>query len=105
MIGVNDIADIHIGSRIREVLVKKQMTISEFAGRISRDRTTLYNIFKRKSLDIELLLLISNALDFDFIHEVYFPKNNGKSSSKILISFDIEKNEVRKLDLPEEFVP
>ncbi len=80
------------------------MTIAEFARRINRERTTVYDIFERKSIDIELLISISKALDYDFIHEVYFPKNTNTASFKILIATEVEKNEIEKLNLPEEFV-
>ena len=80
------------------------MTVMEFAQRINRDRTPIYDIFGRKSIDIDLLIKISNALDYDFIHEVYFPEKTNTISSKIHIAVEIEENEIKKLDLPEEFV-
>ena len=80
------------------------MTISEFAYRIHRERTTVYDIFERKSIDIDLLISISEALDFDFIHEVYIPKNYVEASSKVVISIEFEKNEMGKLVFPYEFV-
>jgi len=92
---------IHIGLKIRDVLTERGMTITEFAGRINRERTTVYSIFDRKSIDIDLLIKISEALDFDFIHEVYFPKDTKKISSKLLIAVEIEKNDLEGFFLPE----
>ena len=92
---------INIGHKIREVLTERGMTITEFAGRINRERTTVYSIFDRKSIDIDLLIKISEALDFDFIHEVYFPKDTKKISSKMLIAVEIEKSELEGFFLPE----
>jgi hypothetical protein len=47
------------------------MNIAEFSRKIHCDRTTIYYLFKQKSIDIERLELISRVLDFDFIREVY----------------------------------
>ena len=97
-----DLQNIHIGNIIKEKLNEKSMTITDLAKKINRDRTTVYDIFERKSIDIELLIKISDVLDYDFIHKVYFPEN--ANTPKILIAVEIEKNKMEKMDLPEEFV-
>jgi plasmid maintenance system antidote protein VapI len=98
------IQNVHIGSIIKKVLAEKSMSISEFAGEINRDRTTIYDIFERKSIDTDLLIKISDVLNYDFIREVYLPKNTATTSSKIWIAVEVEKHEIKKLDLPKEFV-
>jgi transcriptional regulator with XRE-family HTH domain len=100
-----NLQNIHIGSIIKEVLTKKSMTVTEFGNKINRERTTVYDIFSRKSIDIDLLIQISNVLDYDFIHEVYFPQNNATPHTaphKILIAIEVDVNEVKKLELPKE---
>ena len=99
-----DLSNIHIGNIIKEKLVEKSITVTEFAHNIDRERTTVYDIFERKSIDIELLIKISNALDYDFVHEVYYPKNTNTIPQKILIAVEIEECEIEKLELPEEFI-
>jgi predicted transcriptional regulator len=64
--------DIHLGSLIRQKLSENSMSIQDFSDKINCHRTTVYDIFKRKSIDIEQLIRISKVLDFDFIHEIYF---------------------------------
>jgi len=98
-----DLNNIHIGNIIKEKLNEKSMTITDLARKINRDRTTIYDIFERKSIDIELLIKISDILDYDFIHEIYFPQKN-MNTQKILIAVEIGKNEIERLNLPEEFV-
>ena len=71
------------------------MTITEFAQGIDRERTTIYDIFERKSIDTELLIKISQVLNYDFIHEVYFPD----TSQKVQIIIEVDRNEIDKLDL------
>lgn len=57
----------NFGSEIRKVLKEKGMTVSEFARRINKSRENAYDIFRRKSLDTDLLSTISQALDYDFL--------------------------------------
>lgn len=35
------------------------------------DRSSVYNLFAKKSIDIERLIILSRHLDYDFIKEVY----------------------------------
>ncbi|CAN5228002.1 hypothetical protein BH09BAC5_BH09BAC5_01430 [soil metagenome] len=57
----------HLGIEIKKVLRNKGMSVSEFARRINKSRENIYSIFKRKSLDTDLLNNISQVLDYDFL--------------------------------------
>ena len=57
---------IHIGKLIEEELRRQERTVSWFARKLFCDRTNVYDIFQRKSIDTELLLRISRILDYDF---------------------------------------
>ncbi|MDR2146704.1 MAG: helix-turn-helix domain-containing protein [Tannerella sp.] len=57
---------IFIGELINRKLSEHGMSKSEFARRIGCSRGTVYNIFNSKSLDIELLIHISEILGYDF---------------------------------------
>ena len=59
-------AIINIGSKIKSIVSKKGMTVSEFGRRINKSRENVYSIFKRKSIDTALLLKISEVLEHDF---------------------------------------
>lgn len=74
--------NIHIGSLIKQKLEDSSLTISQFAARINCDRTTVYDIFKRKSVDVERLLLISEVLHYNFLWEVYLKNNPIMAYSK-----------------------
>ena len=67
--------EIHIGTVIKQRLGESRLTVSQFAELIHCDRTTVYDIFKRKSIDVDRLVHISRALDYNFLWEVYL-KNN-----------------------------
>jgi hypothetical protein len=57
---------IHIGKKIKEVWRKSRLKGTEFASMINRDRQVIYDIFKRESIDTELLQQISKVLNHDF---------------------------------------
>lgn len=57
---------IHIGNLIEEQVRKKQMNVSLFARQLHCDRTNVYDIFKRPSIDTEQLFRISKILNYNF---------------------------------------
>ncbi len=57
---------LHIGKLIREELHRQERTVSWLARKLFCDRTNVYDIFQRRSIDTELLLRISKILDYDF---------------------------------------
>lgn len=56
----------HIGKKIEEVVRFKNIPIVEFAKRVNTTRNNLYNIFRRESIDTDLLCKIGDILDYDF---------------------------------------
>lgn len=57
---------LHIGKLIKEELERQERTVSWFARKLYCDRSNIYKIFKRPTIDTELLLRISNILQHDF---------------------------------------
>ena len=98
---IENVRNIHIGSIIKEKLTERSMTITEFAYKINKERTTARDILKRKSIDTELLIDISKVLDYDFIRNVYYGE---QTSPTIFIAVKTKEDEVKNLDLPEEFI-
>lgn len=67
----------NIGKHIEEILRKQGKSAAWLASQIPCERTNVYNIFKRKSLDVRLLMRISVILEYDFFKELSdeaFPK-------------------------------
>ena len=60
----------HIGHRIKSVFKEKGMSVSEFARQIHCERTNVYTIFNRPSIDIDLLARISRVLEHNFFEDV-----------------------------------
>ena len=67
--------EIHIGTVIKQRLGESRPAVPQVAEVSHGDRTTVYDIFKRKSIDVDRLVHISRALDYNFLWEVYL-KNN-----------------------------
>lgn len=57
---------IHIGQIIKAELKRQERTPAWLARCINCDRTNIYHIFARKSIDTHLLWQISQALRVDF---------------------------------------
>jgi len=66
---------IHIGEKIQEKFEQTGHTVTWFAERLHCDRANIYNIYKRPSIDTELLWNISEILHFDFF--TLFHPNTG----------------------------
>ena len=78
--GHKDYKDIYIGKLIQQKVDERHMNYAEFARLIHCSRTNVYRLFECKSIDIERLIIISEVLHYDFIHEVYLP--NPKVDSR-----------------------
>lgn len=59
-----------LGVLIREKLVEQERTTTWFANKLYIDRSNAYRIFKRNSIDTDLLMRISSVLNYDFFAEL-----------------------------------
>ena len=57
---------IHIGNLIEKEFRRQERSVSWLARKLFCERTNIYDIFKRQSIDTEMLLRISEALHHDF---------------------------------------
>ena len=57
---------IHIGNIIKKQFDAQECSVSWFAKQLCCDRTNIYSIFKRESIDTALLEKISIILKHDF---------------------------------------
>ena len=62
--------DMHIGHLIKSVFDESGMSVSEFARLIDCERTNVYSIFERASINIDLLVKISQILQHNFLDDV-----------------------------------
>lgn len=64
---VND--NVHIGQLIKSVFDESGMTVSELARQLRCERTNVYTIFKRRTVDVELLAMLSEILNHNFLDD------------------------------------
>lgn len=62
--------DIHIGSLIEKRLKDRGCSVTWLAKKINCERTNIYGIFKRDTIDVKRLYEISEALEYDFFEVV-----------------------------------
>ena len=92
--------EISIGERVREVFDKRNMSITQFAELLHYDPSNVHNIFRRKKIDIELLLEISKILNHDFVGEICAEHGypNDLLFSKISLILDINGMDAKALN-------
>ncbi|MBC7862831.1 MAG: helix-turn-helix transcriptional regulator [Bacteroidia bacterium] len=91
----------HIGKKIREVLEQSHLSVVEFAEKINKSRTVVYNIFERESIDSRLLYTISEVLNFDFFAFYFVNRTEDLSEqtfhqSQVILKLKQELNLCRK---------
>lgn len=60
----------HIGNLIRRVLDEKRITVREFAKMANSERTNMYRILDRESIDLSVLERYSRILDHNFFQDL-----------------------------------
>lgn len=61
--------NVHIGYLIKSVFDESGMTVSELARQLHCEPTNVYTIFKRRTVDVELLAMISEILNHNFLDD------------------------------------
>lgn len=58
---------IHIGNLIHDRLSDRGSSVTWLAKKINCDRTNVYSIFHRETIDVKRLYQIGQALEYDFL--------------------------------------
>ncbi len=87
--------DVHIGQIIKSVFDESGMTVSELAQRLRCERTNVYTIFRRRSIDVELLVRLSNILDHNFLDDAI--RLYGLSSPSLNLTLRLDYLSAEKL--------
>lgn len=58
--------NMHIGQLIKQQVEEQGRTVVWLAKQLSYSRTNVYKIYEKSSVDTDLLMRISNVLDYDF---------------------------------------
>jgi hypothetical protein len=60
----------HIGKKIETVVRSQGRSVSWLAAQIPCDRSNIYNIFKRDTIDVKLLMRLSVILGYNFLDDL-----------------------------------
>ncbi len=63
--------DVHVGKMIKEELDRQGRTVVWFAKQIYCEKSNVYKMFRRKSIDLDQLMVISSVLDHNFLKDCY----------------------------------
>lgn len=88
------VLNLHIGRLVKTVFERSGMTVSDFARQLNCERTNIYTIFKRRTIDVELLINISKILNYNFFEDIL-----RQTNLNIKTTHDIN---IRLQDCPEE---
>jgi len=83
--------NVHIGHLIKSVFDKSGMSVSELARQLHCERTNVYTIFKRRTIDVELLAMLSEILNHNFLDDamrLYGLTATFSPKLNLCISFD-----------------
>jgi len=67
--------DVHVGEMIRSELRKQGHTVNWLAEKVYCEKSNIYKLFHRKSIDLEQLMQISVILKHNFLRDCYEEKS------------------------------
>lgn len=71
-----------IGTMIKEELERQERTVSWLARKLNCDRSNVYRLFQKHSIDTALLQRLSVILDRDFFRDLSNNFSNKKSTNE-----------------------
>ena len=86
--------NLHIGQLIKAVFDESGMTVSEFARQIHLERSTVYSIFERQSIDALLLARISLVLKHNFLSDIEQHYGLVRQEPSFTLHFDNLSSEI-----------
>lgn len=88
----------NIGQIIETVFNESGMTVSELARQLHCERTNVYTIFKRRTVDVELLAKLSIALNHNFFDDAMTLYGlTSLSCPKLNISINLDGFTIEKM--------
>lgn len=63
--------EVHVGEMIRGELRRQGRTVTWFATQICCEKSNVYKLFRRSSIDVGQLMMISEALKHNFLRDCF----------------------------------
>lgn len=99
-----------IGQLIKARVKSEKLEVTEFAKLIGTDRSNVYDIFKRSSIDTELLKKIGQVLHYDFFQDLLEPDTvkeivlRHAMTNRVYVELSLTDDEVRALGIDDRVV-
>ncbi len=81
----------------------RNFTVAYFAQQLNVHRATIYQLFRQQSIDVYMLIRISEVLHYDFVGEVC-GRSLVDTDPEIFVGVKLPSEQVRSMDLPEGFM-
>ena len=91
------IREVHIGKTIKKRLKERNISIADFSALLHTDKSNVYRLFQKKDINTEMLIRISNLLNYNFFIEFVDVNQTGSQEKKIYIAVEIEQKSLNKL--------
>lgn len=99
-----------IGEIIEERLRAQNVNITKFAKALHTKRENVYSIFKRESIDTELLKKIGHIANYDFFQDLLEPETvkeivlRNSMTNKIYVELTLTDDEAEAIGLDKKIV-
>lgn len=99
-----------IGQLIQERVKAQNLNVTDLAKAIGTERTNVYDIFKRDSIDTALLKKIGQILHYDFFQDLLEPETikeiviRNSITKKVYVEMSLTEDEVRMLGIADKVV-
>lgn len=99
-----------IGQIIKERVEASKINVVEFAKLIGVERTNVYNIYKRDSIDTALLKKIGQVLKYDFFQDLLEPETikqivlKERIGNVVYVPINLTEEEIEKLKLKDKVI-
>jgi len=98
-----------IGQLIKERVEALNVEVTAFAKAINKERSNVYDIYKRDSIDTKLLKKIGQVLKYDFFQHLIEDETIERlraieitKKSKVLLEIEISEDEIMKIGFEEK---
>lgn len=88
---------IHIGQLIKEKVTEKRLSQEALGKMINTTKQNVGNIYKRRSIDTQLLLKLCTVLEFDFFAAYYTEEPLKSMRKKELDAFHTEVSNLQNI--------
>jgi hypothetical protein len=101
--------EVKIGQLIKERVEASNMEVTTFANAINKERSNVYDIYKRDSIDTNLLKKIGHVLEYDFFQHFLeqrtiekFKIDYAAKKARIMVEIEVAESELEKINFSDK---